>query len=89
MSLCFQEFHHTKSNNFADIIEASGGLDKLESLQEHNNREVYDKAFQILATFFETEEEMMDGSNVSPEFNDDGTYSFNPNIQPNGGFNFS
>ena len=87
--LYFQEYHHTKSNSFADTIEASGGLDKLESLQEHNNREIYEKAFQIIDSFFETEEDIMDGQNIRPDYNDDGTYSFNPNMQPNGGFNFS
>ena len=34
------------------VIEANGGLDKIEQLQNHKNDEVYKKAHEIIETFF-------------------------------------
>jgi len=36
------------------LIEESGGVDRLETLQHHHNNEVYEKALRILENFFET-----------------------------------
>ena len=36
----------------AIIIEAAGGLDKLENLQHHENEQVYQKAVAMIDTFF-------------------------------------
>jgi len=38
-------------------VQEAGGLDKIESLQRHENQEIYDKAIKILEMYFEVEEE--------------------------------
>ena len=40
-------------NPFVLKVEASGLLDKIEELQSHENEQVYQKAQDILATYFE------------------------------------
>jgi len=43
------------TNPFADILEECGGLNKLEELQEHPNNAIYEKARQVIETYFELE----------------------------------
>lgn len=73
-------------NEYAQSIEAVGGLDKIESLQQHSNQEVYEKAVRILEVFFMAdEEEEIDG--VVPD-NSGNQFGFGVNQAPEGGFNF-
>jgi len=48
-------------NKYADIVEECGGVDQIESLQRHDNEEIYKKSVQILQAFYESEE---DGDDV-------------------------
>lgn len=73
-------------NDYARAIEAVGGLDKIETLQQHSNQEVYEKAVRILEVFFMAdEEEEIDG--VVPD-SSGAQFGFGVNSAPDGGFNF-
>lgn len=73
-------------NDYSRAIEAVGGLDKIEALQQHSNQEVYEKAIRILEVFFMAdEEEDIDG--VVPE-NTGAQFGFGGVQTPDGGFNF-
>jgi len=77
---------------YADIVEEYEGLDKLESLQEHENVDIYNKSVNLLETYFAAEAE---DQNLAPSVTNSAsgqqTFSFNfstPANQPAGGFNF-
>lgn len=73
-------------NEYSQTIEAVGGLDKIEQLQQHSNQDVYEKAVRILEVFFVIdEEEEIDG--VVPE-NSGNQFGFGVAAMPDGGFNF-
>lgn len=74
------------------IIEKSNanlcftGLDKIEFLQSHEIKEIYQKAFYIIEKYFGSEEE---DTRVAPSIDDNNQYQFNPDQSvPMGGFNF-
>ncbi|KAH8274537.1 hypothetical protein KR044_008087, partial [Drosophila immigrans] len=77
----FQE----RPNPYAIAIEECGGLDKIEYLQAHENRDIYHKSFYIIEQYFGNEEE---DARVAPVAGSQ-QYEFNPphNI-PDAGFNF-
>ena len=58
------------------MIEESEGIDKLETLQEHENQEVYDKAVKIIEKYFGGEEEEGESENAAPVVGSNGTYAF-------------
>ncbi|TDG39269.1 hypothetical protein AWZ03_014309 [Drosophila navojoa] len=43
--------------NLCLMVEELGGLDKLEALQQHENREIYKKAYAIIDTYFSTDDD--------------------------------
>ena len=43
-------------NIFLDYLDAKGGTQKIEKLQEHPNDEVYSKALKLLENFFEVDD---------------------------------
>lgn len=43
-------------NQYAVFVEECEGLDKLERLQNHPNKDIYKKSLQMLRTYFETDE---------------------------------
>ena len=47
-------------NPFVLKIEQCGLLDKMESLQEHSNEQVYDEVSNILQTYFADEEDLVE-----------------------------
>ncbi|XP_055373239.1 importin subunit alpha-7 [Condylostylus longicornis] len=76
----------TRPNPFAIIIEECGGLDKIEYLQSHENRDIYHKSFYIIEQFFSNEDE--EQARIAP-ITEKNQYSFNPDsAAPSGGFTF-
>ena len=79
------------TNPYVRQIDEAEGLDRIEHLQNHAHEFVYEKAINILETFFEVEDG--DVENLTPQIDAQGTYSFNaqPGQQPGqgGGFNFA
>lgn len=64
------------------------GLDKIEFLQSHQNREIYQKAFDMIERYFGTEEE---DKAVAPQMDENAQqYEFNAPAEnvPMGGFQF-
>ncbi|KAK3769939.1 hypothetical protein RRG08_048149 [Elysia crispata] len=67
------------------IIEECGGLDKIESLQNHENEEIYKLSYEIIDTYFQDEP---DEESLLPQASQEG-YQFDPNAQiPEKGFRF-
>lgn len=50
-------------NPFTYIVEECGGLDIIETLQEHQNQNVYDLAVKILEDYFQLEEIDLNSAN--------------------------
>ncbi len=77
----------TGVNQYATFIEEAEGLDKIESLQNHQNNDIYEKAVKILENYFAAEEEdesLAPGMDSSQQ-----AYSFGgPTAAPQGGFKF-
>jgi len=61
-------------NPFIDILEQCGGVDSLESLQRHDNEQIYEKAVSILQKFFEIEED--EDVNLAPKAASQNEFSF-------------
>ncbi|KAL3881359.1 hypothetical protein ACJMK2_027808 [Sinanodonta woodiana] len=74
-------------NPYAVMIEECYGLDKIEFLQSHENREIYQKAFDMIERYFGTEDE---DRAVAPEVDQNSQqYQFNAQQNaPMGGFQF-
>lgn len=70
------------------MIEECGGLDLMESLQAHENDQVYEKVLAIMENYFA--EAQVEGV-PSPNITEDSELVFNPQTTaslPNGGFSF-
>ena len=67
------------------MIEAHGGLDKIEQLQNHEKNEIYEKASKIIQTYFGFED---DDSALQPEQTAAGNFGFGVAQAPQGSFNF-
>lgn len=75
----------TRPNPYAMVIEECGGLDKIEYLQSHDNRDVYQKSFYIIEQYFGNEEE----DNSIAHTIDINQYEFSSDLRaPQGGFYF-
>ena len=72
-------------NLFAQLIDEAEGLEKIESLQNHTNNDIYEKAMRILETYFGLEDD--DVQNILPETQGD-QFAFGGGAAPTGGFNF-
>lgn len=51
------EANEDNVNKYAELIEECSGLDYLETLQQHDNEEVYNKAVNILKEFYDSDEQ--------------------------------
>jgi hypothetical protein len=71
-------------NVFAQYIDEAEGLEKIESLQNHTNDDIYQKAMRLLETYFGLEDD--DAQNLMPEVQGD-QFAFGAGA-PTGGFNF-
>lgn len=75
----------------ATLIEKCSGLDKIESLQQHENEEIYRLAYEIIDQYFSDDVE--EDPNLVPTVTDAG-YEFNANSSqasnnlPHDGFQF-
>ncbi|KAH8373323.1 hypothetical protein KR009_000621 [Drosophila setifemur] len=78
------EKFQVRPNPYAITIEECGGLDKIEYLQAHENRDIYHKSFNIIEQYFGNEEE---DTRVAPIAGSQ-QFEFNPDNVPNNGFNF-
>eukprot|EP01024_Parvocaulis_polyphysoides_P068105 TRINITY_DN8252_c0_g4_i2.p1 TRINITY_DN8252_c0_g4~~TRINITY_DN8252_c0_g4_i2.p1 ORF type:complete len:601 (-),score=72.78 TRINITY_DN8252_c0_g4_i2:293-1936(-) len=82
-------------NPFVQLVEDADGISKIEDLQNHESEDIYDKAVNVLDTFFEAVEEDMADTVAVPGTDGAGVYQFgngiptnqNPNAQ-NHPFNF-
>ncbi|KAH8334235.1 importin subunit alpha [Drosophila kikkawai] len=76
------------TENLCLMVEEMGGLDKLETLQQHENEEVYKKAYAIIDTYFSTGEDEAEQELAPQEVN--GALEFNATQPkaPEGGYTF-
>ncbi|XP_052894160.1 importin subunit alpha [Anopheles moucheti] len=71
--------------NLCTLFEEIGALDKLETLQNHENEDIYQKALLLIETYF------CDAEDVNPECAPkevNGALEFNPTTPQDGGFSF-
>ncbi len=61
--------------SMAHLFELNKGLDALEEIQKHPNKDIYEQASSILTNHFETEETQMDVGNGTLQSNQDGRYN--------------
>jgi len=76
-------------NPFSVVIEECYGLDKIEFLQNHENQEIYRKAYEIIQRYFGSDD-VDDANIVSPRVDEAAQeYMFDSGQnKPDGGFNF-
>ena len=60
-------YKNLSANDFVNIIEQAGGLEKLENLQHHKNNNIYEMSLRILENYFETEEQIHKDSDCLTE----------------------
>lgn len=75
-----------QADHLANMIEECNGLDKIESLQNHDNIEIYKLAYDIIEQYFSGDGE--DDPNLAPTVGDT-EFQFDPSTNvPNEGFKF-
>ena len=57
------------------MVEECAGLDKIESLQNHENVEIYKLAYEIIEQYFS--DDVDEDANLAPQANEAG-FNFNP-----------
>lgn len=72
--------------DYGQMVDAAGGLDKIEQLQNHQQNEIYEKAMKIIQKYFGFEDD--DGA-VAPAIDENQQqFAFGAPQMPQGGFNF-
>jgi hypothetical protein len=75
-------------NKYAQYVEEAGGMVTIHNLQQHDNIDIYKKAFNIMDKYFPDEEEMDAGVSAA-NVDASGAFSFDTaNNAPQGGFSF-
>ncbi|XP_047328688.1 importin subunit alpha-4-like [Impatiens glandulifera] len=77
-------------NLYAQTVDECDGLEKIESLQTHDNNEIYEKAVKILERYWAEDEDEAEGgfqANMDPNQLSFCLPNSVPNV-PSGGFNF-
>ncbi|XP_017859998.1 PREDICTED: importin subunit alpha [Drosophila arizonae] len=76
------------TENLCLMVEELGGLDKLEALQQHENEEVYKKAYALIDTYFSAGDDEAEKELAPQEVN--GALEFNATQPkaPEGGYTF-
>ncbi len=75
-------------NLYARYIDEAEGLEKIETLQTHDNNEIYEKAVKILETYWLEEDEDENLAPVGDELQSNFAFGGNQPAVPSGGFNF-
>ncbi|KAI9583927.1 importin subunit alpha [Glossina fuscipes] len=75
------------TENLCLMLEEMGGLDKLENLQQHENEDIYKKAFAIIDTYFSDGDEA-EAKLAPQEVNGSLEFNANQSKAPEGGFTF-
>jgi len=76
-----------ETDKVAVMVEECGGLDKIEALQSHENETIYQKALNIIETYFPDGDQEVEGM-AGPEATESGFQFSEPNNMPSNGFNF-
>jgi len=76
----------SETDKVAMMIEECGGLDRIENLQTHENEAIYQKALQIIESFFPDEGAEDEG--VAPKEAEHGFEFSQPQQMPDQGFSF-
>ncbi|KAL1928088.1 hypothetical protein VTP01DRAFT_3004 [Rhizomucor pusillus] len=73
-------------NRYAIYIEECGGLETIHRLQNHDNEDIYQKAYNIIDRYYQEEDAIEEVPEVS---NQQQTFNFSTDVNvPQGGFNF-
>ncbi|XP_011188423.1 importin subunit alpha [Zeugodacus cucurbitae] len=75
------------TENLCLMVEEMGGLDKLEKLQEHENEEIYKKAFALVDTYFNSGEDA-EAELAPQEVNGALEFNAGQSKTPEGGYTF-
>ena len=60
-------------NQYALYVEEAGGMVTIHNLQQHDNLDIYKKAFNIMDKYFPDEEEM--DASIAPNVNEAGAFT--------------
>ncbi|KAJ3415528.1 Importin alpha subunit (Karyopherin alpha subunit) (Serine-rich RNA polymerase I suppressor protein) [Chytridiales sp. JEL 0842] len=75
-------------NIFADHIEMAGGVQKIYTLQNHDNADIYRKSYGIINKYYNDDDE--EETDLAPAVDQTtGTFAFSNQAMPQGGFQFS
>lgn len=75
-------------NMYAIIVEECGGLEIIQELQNHDNEEIFKKAYHLIDRYFSEDEE--EDADMVPEMDSNtGSFAFEQDVNlPSGGFQF-
>ncbi|KAJ7842631.1 hypothetical protein B0H14DRAFT_2780388 [Mycena olivaceomarginata] len=77
------------ANQYAVFIEEAGGMATTHNLQQHENLEIYKRAFSIMDKYFPGDEDL-DAVISAPAVDSTGSFAFQLNTDaPQGGFSFA
>ncbi|KAF7339547.1 Importin subunit alpha [Mycena sanguinolenta] len=78
----------TAVNQYAVFVEEAGGMITIHNLQQHENLDIYKKAFNIMDKYFPDEEDL-DAAISAPAVDSTGAFAFHSDVSaPQGGFSF-